>query len=95
MRSAGPRAPTVQSISAADHRRLATLYREKAERFERQALQEEEQLAYYEEHAAAFPTKYPTPPDSARKLAQYYRLAASKAKAQATAEESLASQLAN
>jgi hypothetical protein len=84
------KALTASAKTAADHERLAEYYRFEAKRLETKQREHERELAEYYENPVRYPSKYPTMGDHCRSLAAYYKMAASKANAQADMHERLA-----
>ena len=87
------KALTASAKTAADHKRLGEYYRSEAKRLEAKQREHEQELAEYYENPVRFPSKYPTMGDHCRSLTAYYRMAASKANAQADIHERLAQEV--
>ena len=84
---------TASAKTAADHKRLGEYYRSEAKRLEAKQREHEQELAEYYENPVRFPSKYPTMGDHCRSLVAYYKMAASKANAQADMHERLAQEV--
>jgi hypothetical protein len=82
------KALTASAKTAADHERIADYYRSEAKRL--QAKEHEQELGEYYKNPARYPSKYPTMGDHCRSLASYYKMAATRATAQADMHERLA-----
>ncbi len=78
------------ATTAAEHKRIAAIYRLEAQRLEAKRREHEEELAEYYKNQLRYPSKYPTMGDHCRSLSEYYKMASQQATTLAEMHEKLA-----